>query len=47
MGILKTLRVTLLKDGTQAVINATDFNPAVHRESAAPKKKAVKKGRAK
>jgi hypothetical protein len=46
MGILKTLRVTLLKDGTQALINATDFDPSVHRESAAPKKKVAKKERA-
>ena len=49
MGIVKTLAVTFVKGGAQAVINAADFDPAVHREGAAkstPKKKAGKKGRA-
>jgi len=48
MGIVKTLVVTFVKGGAQAVINAADFDPAVHREGAAkptPKKKAAKTGR--
>lgn len=49
MGTVKTLLVTFLQSGAQAVINAADFDPAVHREGAAstPKKKAAKKWRAK
>ena len=48
MGIVKTLLVTLLKDGTQAVINASDFDPAVHQEGASkPKPKPKKKAAAK
>ena len=46
MGIVKTLLGTLLKSGAQAVINASDFDPAVHRLGAAtskPKKKAAAK----
>jgi len=43
MGTVKTLLVTFLQSGAQAVINAADFDPAVHREGAekpTPKKKA-------
>jgi hypothetical protein len=49
MGTVQTRLVTFLKSGAQAVINAADFDPAVHREGAAkptPKKK-VKEWRAK
>jgi hypothetical protein len=53
MGILKTLLVTFVKSGAEAVINAADFDPAVHRargakgaasrQSAPAKKKAAKR----
>jgi hypothetical protein len=48
MGIVKTLAVTFIKSGAQAVINAADFDPAVHRKGAVkftPKKKAGMTGR--
>ena len=53
MGVLKTMLVTFVKSGTEAVINVTDFDPAVHRargatsaaprQSAPAKKKSVKR----
>ena len=44
MGLVKTLLVTFLKSGAQAVINASDFDPALHRHGAAPPKKIKIKG---
>tara|TARA_R110000824_G_scaffold14098_1_gene60441 strand:+ start:1549 stop:1710 length:162 start_codon:yes stop_codon:yes gene_type:complete len=38
MAIIKTIAVTL-KDGSKAVINASDFDPAVHTLPSAPKQK--------
>ena len=43
MGIVKTMLVTFIKGGSQAVINASDFDPALHRKGDAKpllKKKA-------
>jgi hypothetical protein len=46
MGIVKTITVTMIKSGAQTVINAADFNPALHRTGSTTKAKvgASKKG---
>ena len=44
MGQLKTLLVMVIKSGAQAVINAADFDPALHRQGTAPPKKIKIKG---
>jgi hypothetical protein len=38
MAIIQTMVVTL-KDGSDAVINTSDFDPAVHTRPSAPKPK--------
>jgi len=42
MAIVQTMTVTL-KDGSNAVINASDFDPAVYTRPSAPKPKRPSK----
>jgi len=46
MGIVKTIVVTMIKSGAKTVINAVDFNSALHRTGSPTKAKvgAPKKG---
>ena len=41
MGIVKTIAVTMIKSGAKTVINAADFDPALHRTGSTAKKKAA------
>tara|TARA_R110000824_G_scaffold10908_8_gene47729 strand:+ start:2057 stop:2209 length:153 start_codon:yes stop_codon:yes gene_type:complete len=42
MGHIQTVQVSVIKSGEQAVINASDFDPALHRKGApAAKKKSA------
>jgi len=46
MGHIKTVQVSVIKSGAQAVINASDFDPALHRKGAPEKEPGIglKKG---
>lgn len=41
MGHIQTVQVSVIKSGEQAVINASDFDPALHRKGAPEKKKSA------
>jgi hypothetical protein len=41
MGIVQTIAVTMIKSGAKTVINAADFDPALHRTGSTAKKKAA------